>query len=118
MIRITFCEQDGFLTGFILRGHSGFAAAGSDIVCAAVTSCALMTANTVTEVCHLPANAEATDGLIRLQLRKDDAAKVEQLLEGFRLHIRELSKAYPQNINCQIQKSSITFRRCNNNAEN
>ena len=118
MIRVTFCEQDGKLTGFQLRGHSGYAAAGADIVCAAVTSCALMTANTVTEIYHLPATAEATDGCIRLQMKPQDAEQVQELLEGFRLHVKELAKAYPQNINCHIQKSTITFRRCNNNAEN
>ena len=118
MIRVTFCEQNGSLTGFELRGHSGFAATGRDIVCAAVTSAALMTANTVTDVLHLPAKAEATDALIRLQVKLEQAAQIQTLLQGFLLHIKELAKVYPQNINCQIQKTTITFRRCNYNAEN
>ncbi len=118
MIRVTFCEQNGSLTGFELQGHSGYDEAGRDIVCAAVTSAALMTANTVTEVLHLPAKAEATDALIRLQVKPEDAEQVQTLLKGFHLHIKELAKVYPQNINCQLQKSTITFRRCNNNAEN
>ena len=118
MIRVTFCEQNGSLTGFDLRGHSGFAEAGRDIVCAAATSCALMTANTVTEVLGLPAKAEATDGLISLHLKPQDAEQAQPLMQGFLLHIRALCNEYPQNINCQIQKSTITIRRCNNNAEN
>ena len=109
MIRVTFCEQNGSLTGFRLCGHSGYATAGSDIVCAAVTSSALMTANTVTEVLHIPANAETTDGMIRLQIKPADAAPAQPLLRGLLLHLRELSKTYPQNISLHLQKTTINF---------
>ena len=118
MITVTFCSRGETLAGFTVAGHSGYAAAGKDIVCAAVTSAALMTANTVTEVLDLPAKTVATDAMIRLQLKPEHAAQAQTELKGFLLHIRELAKEYPQNINCQIQKSTITFRRCNNNAEN
>ena len=107
MIRVTFCEQNGSLTGFRLYGHSGYAAAGSDIVCAAATSAALMTANTVTEVLHIPASAEANDGLIRLQMKPGFAEAAQPLLQGLLLHLRELAKAYPQNISLHMQKSTI-----------
>ena len=109
MIRVTFCEQNGSLTGFRLCGHSGYAAAGSDIVCAAATSSALMAANTVTEVLRLPANAAATDGMIRLQMKPGDAEAAQSVLQGLLLHLRALCKAYPQNISLQMQKISINY---------
>ena len=107
MIRVTFCEQNGSLTGFRLCGHSGFAAAGADIVCAAATSSALMAANTVTEILRIPAKAEAADGLICLQMKPADAAPAQPLLQGLLLHLRELCKAYPQNISLHMQKTTI-----------
>jgi len=109
MIRVLFCEQNGSLTGFRLSGHSGYAAAGSDIVCAAATSAALMTANTVTEILHIPAKAEATDGLIRLKLKPRDAAAAQPVLRGLLLHLRQLAETYPQNFSLQLQKSTINL---------
>ena len=37
MIRVTFLQKDGLLAGFECRGHAGYAPAGEDIVCAAVS---------------------------------------------------------------------------------
>ena len=38
MTTVTFHTKDGRITGFDAEGHSGYAEAGADIVCAAVTS--------------------------------------------------------------------------------
>ena len=115
MIEITFCEQNGRLSGFEISGHSGFAETGSDIVCAAVSSCAQMVANTLTEILALPQDqVKEANGYLRV---KADSAEAQPILQGFLLHCRELEKLYPQNIHCQIKKYSIKIRRCNNNAE-
>ena len=38
MTTITFYSQGSRVTGFEVKGHSGYAEAGADIVCAAITS--------------------------------------------------------------------------------
>ena len=43
-------EASGNLVGFVMEGHAGYADPGEDIVCAAVSSVAYMTANTITEI--------------------------------------------------------------------
>ena len=51
MIRADFfANADGALLGFSVLGHSGLAQEGEDILCAAVSSAAYMTANTVLEI--------------------------------------------------------------------
>ena len=62
MISIDFFAAQGALTGFSAHGHADTAPYGEDIVCAAVSSACLLTANTITEVLHLPAAAEMKDG--------------------------------------------------------
>ena len=96
MIRITFFGSAGVLTGFRVSGHSGYAESGRDIVCAAVSSAAYMTANTVTEILGIDPELTADDGDMLLKVRKKtDADRAADILNGFRLHITELQEQYP-----------------------
>ena len=75
MISIDFFAVQGALTGFSAHGHADTAPYGEDIVCAAVSSACLLTANTITEVLHLPAAAEMKDGFLQLRLSGDTARR-------------------------------------------
>lgn len=97
MIRIIFYKDGDMLTGFECKGHSMSAEAGQDIVCAFVSSACYMTANTVTEIIGLDADAAATDGYMRLSINKSPT-KAQDILNGMRLHLTELAKDYPENI--------------------
>lgn len=97
MTQSKFFYSDGVLTGFELTGHAG-GVSGSDIVCAAVSSAAYMTANTITEVYKLPAQIQVDDGYMALRLNVADANRCRELLEGFQLHLLELQKQYPKKL--------------------
>ena len=98
MIRISFIKCQNTLTGFELKGHSGYGAHGSDIVCASVSSAAYMTANTITEILGLSADISVDDGYMMMKLTSQDALKAQDVLRGFELHVTELSKQYQINI--------------------
>ena len=74
-----------------------FAPEGQDIVCAAVSSAALMAANTITEILKVSAKAEAESGSMVFYLSETND-KTEAILRGLELHLTELSKQYPLNI--------------------
>ena len=74
---------------------------GQDIICAAVSSACYMAANTVTEITGLDAKANATDGYMRLDV-KSSKEKAQDTLNGLHLHLTELEKQYPGNINVII----------------
>ena len=80
-------DPGGLLLGFRLSGHSGSAAQGEDIICAAVSSAAYMAANTVS-------------GVIHAQARVDERAapRCQDVLEGLKLHLLGLEEQYPKNI--------------------
>lgn len=82
--------------GFTVSGHSGSEAEGRDIICSAVSSAAYMTANTITEIMCLHPEICEKDGLLSLSLTKSEAFKAADLLNGFKLHLTELSKLYPE----------------------
>lgn len=81
---------------FTVKGHSGAAEAGSDIVCAAVSSAAYMAANTVTEILGVDAQAEVKDGYLRFSFSGSQAAS--DIVKGLRLHLEELAAQYPDRI--------------------
>ncbi len=58
-----FVLPDGHIEGVGVTGHSSYAEAGSDIVCAAVSSAVFMAANTITDVLFvLPQKLRAEEG--------------------------------------------------------
>ncbi|MGN1444166.1 MAG: ribosomal-processing cysteine protease Prp [Acutalibacteraceae bacterium] len=89
--------------GFELKGHSGYSEEGSDIICSAVSSCAFMTANTVTEILGLTPEIQVKDGYMKLVLNSAEASKAQDILNGFRLHINALADEYPEYIACKTR---------------
>ena len=102
MITVSFYVKQETV-GFELSGHSGYAEEGSDIVCAAVSSCAYMTANTLTEILGLTPGIEVSDGYMKLILSDSDALKAQVIMNGFRLHINALADEYPGYIACKTR---------------
>lgn len=98
MINVRFFRANGNLTGFEISGHSGSAEYGSDIVCAAISSCAYMTANTITDIIGIKADITVDDGYMSVALSEKDSLKAKDILSGFRLHIAQMAKDYPDNI--------------------
>lgn len=100
MIRVDFLVADtGKLKGFSIKGHAGYEMAGKDIVCAAVSSAAYMTTNTISEVIRADAQIEADEGDMYVSVAKKDIDACAVLLEGLKLHLQSLEEQYPGNIN-------------------
>ena len=104
MIRVRYKTADGLLTGFTLSGHAGAGEHGQDIVCAAVSSAAYMTANTVTEVLGATADIAVDDGYMDLTVTHDIRG-CQDILSGFRLHLQALQEQYPTRI--QLMNSEV-----------
>ena len=98
MIRAEFfADAEGRLLGFSITGHAGMAEAGSDILCAAVSSAAYMTANTVLEVLHItPVTLRVDDGDMLFRVAERDEKACKDLFSGFKLHLLGLEEQYPE----------------------
>lgn len=97
MLTATFLRRDNTLCGFDLDGHCG-GEAGRDILCAAVSSAAYMTANTLTDVCCLAADITEQDGHLMVCLSKSDTERGQDTLQGFYLHMQQLREQFPKKI--------------------
>lgn len=103
MIKIRFFKNESNFTGFEVAGHAMYDEYGKDIICAFVSSACLMTANTITEVMHIKADALSRDGYMKLQLN-DSYQTAQDVLGGLVFHMTELEKEYPKNVKVIISE--------------
>ena len=92
MVKASFCIREDSAS-FTIKGHSGFASQGEDIVCAAVSSAAYMTVNTITEILKEEGISKVKDGYLQFKVSGSSAAR--DIIKGLQLHLIELSKDYP-----------------------
>ena len=83
--------------GFHITGHSDMNPEGPEILCAAVSSAAYMTANTVTDVIGLDPELRVDDGDMYLKVKTEtEAEQCRVLFDGMRLHLSSLAEQYPK----------------------
>ena len=104
MTSVTFLTEESRIIGFDAIGHSGFAAAGEDIVCAAITSAVRLVDATVNEVMGLCASVKADEenGSIAFRLpgglSQTAESTCQALLTGLMVYLAELHDEYPDNV--------------------
>lgn len=103
MTCVKFISGKEGLTGFELSGHSSESCSDTEgkIVCASVSSAAYMAANTVIEIIGDSCEAEVKEAFMKLRV-KNPSERSRAVLEGFRLHITELSKQYSNRIRLEV----------------
>ena len=97
MVRVTLLRRGVKPCGFCICGHAG-GVAGNDIVCAAISSAAILAANTVTEACGCRAVTKSSDGYLLLSVVTADLDRCGEVLEGLQQHMQELQRQYPNKI--------------------
>ena len=102
MTKIEIFNHDGRINGFSVSGHSGYAEAGSDIVCAAVTTAVKFAECTINDVLGNHANTKVKEDEPRITLTLpascEDEDAVQAVLTGMMLTLCELRDQYPDYI--------------------
>lgn len=102
MTRVEFFDQDGRISGFTVSGHSGYAEAGSDIVCAAVSTAVQFAETTISDVLgnrvKTKVNEEEARITLTLPASCEDEEAVQAVLTGMMLTLCELRDQYPDYI--------------------
>ena len=90
------------ITGFSVSGHSGYAEAGSDIVCAAVSTAVTMAEATINEVCGAKAKVRVKEEDARVTLTLpascDEEETVQAVLAGMMLTLISVAEDHPDYI--------------------
>ena len=94
--------EDDRILGFSISGHSGYAEAGSDIVCAAISAVVAMTEATINDICGAKAKVRVKDEQARITLTLpascDEEDAVQAVLSGMMLTLISLREDYPDYI--------------------
>ena len=102
MTRCEFFSENDRITGFSVSGHSGYAEAGSDIVCAAVSAVVTMAEATINDVCGAKAKVRVKEDDARITLTLpascDEEESVQAVLTGMMLTLCSLRDDYPDYI--------------------
>ncbi len=102
MTKCEFFSENDRITGFSISGHSGYAEAGSDIVCAAISAVVTMAEATINDVCGAKAKVRVKDADARITLTLpascDEEESVQAVLAGMMLTLCSLRDDYPDYI--------------------
>ena len=102
MTRCEFFTENDRITGFSISGHSGYAEAGADIVCAAISAVVTMAEATINDVCGAKAKVRVKDEQARITLTLpvscDEEETVQAVLAGMMITLCSLRDDYPDYI--------------------
>ena len=104
MTTITFHTVGSRLESFEVKGHSGYAPEGEDIVCAAVTSAVRLVECAVNDVLGLEAAVKVRQKDASISLKLPSAlgqtaeSTCQTLLTALMVHMVQLAEEYPDHI--------------------
>ena len=102
MTRCEFFTEDDRITGFSVSGHSGYAEAGADIVCAAISAVVTMAEATINDVCGAKAKVRVKEEDARITLMLpascDEEETVQAVLSGMLVTLLSFKEDYPDYI--------------------
>ncbi|HAQ08138.1 MAG TPA: ribosomal-processing cysteine protease Prp [Bacillus bacterium] len=104
MIRATINRtKSGSIQSFTISGHAGFAAHGSDIVCAGVSAVSFGAVNSIISLTGITPDIEqGADGFLRCDipgnLPKETQEKIQLLLEGMVVSLQTMERDYGKHI--------------------
>ena len=109
MICAEFVIRDNKVLAFSVKGHSGLAEAGSDVLCASVSAMASLVINTLSEVfaAELALEIDEAKPLISCELRSvspQNAGGADGILYGFYIQMKDLEQVYPENLSIRTKK--------------
>ena len=102
MTRCEFFRENERITGFSVSGHSGYAEAGQDILCAAITAAVTLTEAIINDVCGGKAKVRVKEQDARITLTLpascDEEESVQAVLAGMLVTLCGIRDDYPDYI--------------------
>ncbi len=102
MTKCEFFRDGARITGFSVSGHSGYAEAGQDILCASITAAVTMAEATINDVCGGKAKVRVKDAEPRIALTLpatcEEEDVIQAVLAGMMLYLVGLRDEYPDYI--------------------
>ncbi|MEE0154458.1 MAG: ribosomal-processing cysteine protease Prp [Agathobaculum butyriciproducens] len=101
MTKVTFSLQEDKILAVDILGHAGYAEEGEDIVCAAISSAAMLTTVLLEDIQKIPVDIEEDEPEARIYigLPKDSAERGQEALQALRHYFKVLENDFSDFIN-------------------
>ena len=105
-----FKRSDGALIGYRAVGHTGYAEAGEDIVCAAVSALTQTTLNGLQNVLKVPVRSTIDDRTALLEatltpeIPEKQLEQAQLLLETLLQGLQAIQRSYPRNVRISFEE--------------
>jgi len=103
-------DREGYLIGFEITGHAGYAPHGRDIVCAAVSALAQATVLGLEEFLSRKPAVEMCKGKLCCQLAQDlslqERERAQAILGTLKLGLQAIKESYSSYIKIEIRRWS------------
>lgn len=93
-----FYKKNGEITGFKVKGHSGYDEEGSDIVCASISSAVMMTANLITDIFGYKADVSVVGDTISLKTNIPCDKILQGLYTGLEMQLKAIAGEFRKNL--------------------
>lgn len=104
MTKITIIKKDGIICAYKVKGHSGFAEEGKDIVCSAISAISQMILGGLKDVAHAEVESIVEDGFMQVFVKDYSNEKAQALLKTMELAFAELSKDYARYVKMEVKE--------------
>lgn len=104
MTKITIFKKNGKICEYQIKGHSGFAEAGSDVVCAGVSAAGQMALVGLREVLHLEARFDIQDAYLHVTLDDFENESAQVLLSAMEKTLEDIAKNYEKNVRMEVRE--------------
>lgn len=97
MIKAVFAVKSEKFIGFTVKGHSGYAESGNDIICAGVSSALMLTVNTITDFFSVAADMDTrpdNEGYAKFRLKVPYVDDACTMIKSFYTHLTILEEEY------------------------
>lgn len=93
MVKVLINSKDNVIDSVKITGHSGYSEAGSDIVCASISSICITTVNAIIRIDSNSIDYSETEGYLKVDIKKHTDV-VDILIENMIELLSELAKDY------------------------
>ena len=106
MTKIIIFKDAENICGFQIKGHSGYAEEGCDIVCSGISTAAQMTLIGLEEILNLHVEKQIKDGFMFIHIEGVDAQNdaVQTLLCAMEKTLMEIAKEYAKFVKLEVKK--------------
>ena len=104
MTKITILKKNGYIYEYQVKGHSGYAQEGSDIVCSAISVASQMALVGLKEVLKLDVFSDIKDGYMRVELKDFENEFAQSILKAMVLTFEDIAKNYTRYVKMEVKE--------------